>query len=160
MHYLLLIVPGAEPLVGHWRAGHDGAAAAGIPAHVTVRSPFLPPERWDAADLSGTLRHFLPLPVTLARTENRPGGLVVLAEPDDRLRELTNAASAAWPELPPHKPRFAQPAYHVTVVRTPEAALRHEARAELDTQLPLTVEATELWAVSGTAEQGFERRVV
>jgi hypothetical protein len=42
--WLLLITREAEPLVGRWRAEHDAAARFGIPAHVTVRTPFLPSE--------------------------------------------------------------------------------------------------------------------
>jgi hypothetical protein len=160
VHYLLVITPDAEWLVGHWRAEHDPSAARGIPAHVTVRSPFLPPEAWDTAGLSGRLGHFLPLPVTLARTEDRPGALVIVVEPDDRLRALTTAASAAWPELPPHKPQFPRYGYHVTVVRTPDETLRRRARMELDVHLPLTVMGTALWAASGTSDSGYASRVV
>ena len=85
---LLLITPDAEPLVGEWRAEHHWAARYGIPAHVTVRLPFLGPDQWQDPSL-GALAELLPVQVTLAQLEDRPGALVVLVEPDDELRQLT-----------------------------------------------------------------------
>lgn len=40
---LLLPVPAAEPAVGQHRARLDEAARDGVPAHITVLYPFLPP---------------------------------------------------------------------------------------------------------------------
>ena len=40
---LIVPVPEAEPLVGGLRAELDPAAALGVPAHVTVMFPFVPP---------------------------------------------------------------------------------------------------------------------
>lgn len=40
---ILVPVPEAEPVVGQLRAGLDRAASRGIPAHVTVLYPFVPP---------------------------------------------------------------------------------------------------------------------
>jgi hypothetical protein len=96
------MTPDAEPLVAPWRAEHDVAARFGIPAHVTVRTPFLSPEHWRDPALSLLVR-FLPIDVTLARLENRPGALVILADPDDELRAITEAVTLSWPTLPPHK---------------------------------------------------------
>ena len=36
---VVIPVPEAEPLVGELRLEHDPAAAAGVPAHVTLLSP-------------------------------------------------------------------------------------------------------------------------
>jgi hypothetical protein len=40
---ILVPVPEAEPVVGQLRARLDRAASRGIPAHVTVLYPFVPP---------------------------------------------------------------------------------------------------------------------
>jgi hypothetical protein len=40
---LLVLVPAAEPAVGGHRARLDVAARDGVPAHITVLYPFLPP---------------------------------------------------------------------------------------------------------------------
>jgi hypothetical protein len=156
---LLLMTPGAEPLVGEWRAEHDWAAAHGVPAHVTVRMPFLEPPQWNDPRLH-ELREFLPSHVTLARLEDRPGALVIVAEPDDHLRELTDAIGTLWPTLPPHKPGYESYAYHVTVARTADAEVRSQASAALAPHLPLAVTGTEFWAAHGSPDAGLKTMVV
>ncbi len=157
---LLLITPGAEPLVGSWRAEHDWSAGWGIPAHVTVRLPFLSPADWGEADVGHLVERFLPMPVTLARLENRPGALVIVVEPDRRLREMTAAVSAAWPQLPPHRDNRPDLAYHVTVVRTEDGSVRAAAQQAIAPFLPLQVEGTELWAAAGSPEEGAVHTVL
>jgi hypothetical protein len=157
--WLLLITPDAESLVGRWRAEHDHAARFGIPAHVTVRTPFLPPERWRDPAFS-RLERFLPTDVTLARLEDRPGGLVIIAEPDDELREITEAVAMSWPTLPPHKGNRPDLAYHMTVVRTASDRIRSEASEAIAPHLPLRVTGTEMWATDGSPEDGLRHAVV
>jgi hypothetical protein len=157
--WLLLITPDAESLVGRWRAQHDLAARFGIPAHVTVRTPFLPPEYWQDPALS-LLERFLPIDVTLSRLENRPGGLVLVVEPDDELREITEAVGLSWPTLPPHKGNRPDLAYHMTVVRTPNDRIREQAWEAIEPHLPLHVTGTEMWATDGSPEDGLRHAVV
>lgn len=157
--WLLLITPDAESLVGRWRAEHDFAARVGIPSHVTVRTPFLPPESWRDPALS-LLERFLPIDVTLARLENRPGALVIVVEPDDELREITEAITLSWPTLPPHKGNRPDLAYHMTVVRTANDRSRSEAWEAIAPHLPLRVTGTEMWATDGSPEDGLRHAVV
>jgi 2'-5' RNA ligase superfamily len=157
--WLLLITPDAESLVGRWRAEHDPAARFGIPAHVTVRTPFLPPEHWRDPALS-LLERFLPIDVTLARLENRPGALVLVAEPDDELREITEAVTLSWPTLPPHKGNRPDLAYHMTLVRTANDRVRSQAWEAVAPDLPLRVTGTEMWASAGSLEDGLLHEVV
>jgi hypothetical protein len=156
---LLLITPAAEPLVGEWRAEHDWAARHGIPAHVTVRLPFLAPDQWRDPTL-GALAKLLPVDVTLARLEDRPGALVILVEPDDELRRLTETVGELWPTLPPNKPDHARVAYHVTVVRTPDPRIRARAWQAIAPHLPVQVTGTEFWAAHGSQDVGAEHTVV
>jgi 2'-5' RNA ligase superfamily protein len=137
-----VLVPGAERVVGHWRREHDWVASCGLGAHVTVRSPFA--NRLEPATVESVVRAHLPLTLTLARVEDRPGALVVLVEPDDALRRLTAAFDAVVPDLPPHRGGRADLAYHVTVVRTADAGVRAAAAEELERALPLHVEARAL----------------
>lgn len=157
--WLLLVTPDAEPLVGNWRAEHDWAARFGIPAHVTIRTPFLPPEEWTDPALS-RLETFLPVGVTLARLEDRLGALVIVVEPDDELRELTDATTRAWPNLAPHKGDWATFAYHVTVARTRDDQVRASASEAIAPHLPLRVTGTELWATAGSPADGLSHAVV
>jgi hypothetical protein len=164
--HLLLMTPAADALVAGWRDEHDWTAAHGIGAHVTVRTPFFGVAVAQEQEIDRAVGSFLPLEVTLSRLEDRPGALVVLAEPDERLWALTHAASAAWPELGPHKDGRPDTAFHVTVVRTPDPALRRAAAEAIGARLPATVLGTELrvaertpggglaWVVVATAEGG------
>jgi len=153
------MTPEAESLVDPWRAEHDPAARFGIPAHVTVRTPFLPPDEWQDPAFS-SLERFLPIDVTLARLENRPGALVLLAEPDGGLRAITDGASSCWPTLPPHKGNRPDLAYHMTVVRTASDRVRSQAWQAIAPHLPIRVTGTEMWASSGTLEDGLQHAVV
>ncbi len=153
------MTPDAESQVDPWRAEHDPAARFGIPAHVTVRTPFLPPEHWRDPALS-LLERFLPIDVTLARLENRPGALVLLAEPDDELRAITEAVTLSWPTLPPNKGNRPDLAYHMTVVRTANDRIRSEAWEAIAPHLPLRVTGTEMWASAGSPEDGLRHAVV
>jgi hypothetical protein len=157
--WLLLITRDAESLVGRWRAGHDVAARFGIPAHVTIRTPFLPPECWRDPALS-LLERFLPIDVTLSHLENRPGGLVLIVEPDDELREITEAVGLSWPTLPPHKGNRPDLAYHMTVVRTANDSIRSQASKAIAPHLPVRVTGTEMWASEGSLEDGLRHAVV
>ncbi len=157
--WLLLITPDAEPLVAKWRAEHDAAARDGIPAHVTVRTPFLPADQWSDPRFAA-LKELLPVELTLARLENRPGALVIVAEPDQELRELTAAIGSVWPALPPHKGNRPDLAYHLTVVRTENEELRSAAADEISPQLPLRVRGTAFWASEGVLGEHLRHAVV
>jgi hypothetical protein len=157
--WLLLMTPGAESLVDPWRADHDPAMRFGIPAHVTVRTPFLPPEQWQDPAFS-LLERLLPTEVTLARLENRPGALVLRAEPNDALRAITEAVTSYWPTLPPHKGNRPDLAYHMTVARTASDQVRSQAWEAIAPHLPLRVTGTEMWASAGTLEGGLHHAVV
>jgi hypothetical protein len=157
--WLLLITPDADSLVGRWRAEHDVAARFGIPAHVTVRTPFLQPGCWRDPALS-LLERFLPIDVTLSHLENRPGALVLIVEPDDGLREITEAVALSWPSLPPHKEGRPDLAYHMTVVRTANDSIRSQAWEAMAPHLPLRVTGTEMWASEGSLEDGLRHALV
>jgi 2'-5' RNA ligase len=157
--WLLLITPDAEPLVARWREHHDGAARWGVPAHITVRTPFLSPERWADPALAA-LEQYLPVTVTLARLEDRPGALVIVAEPDAQLREITDATTRTWPTLPPHKDEHRAFAYHVTVIRSLDGETRSDAVEAIAPHLPLNVTGTEMWAAAGSIENGLQHAVV
>src|SRR5579864_841585 len=49
---ILIPVPEADSVVGRWRHEHDPVAAAGVPAHITLVVPWLPPDEISEADLA------------------------------------------------------------------------------------------------------------
>jgi hypothetical protein len=78
----MLAVPEADDVIGRYRHDHDPYARFGVPAHVTVRRPFLPPAEWDRIQAPEVLASLLPVEITLARIDDRPGALVIAVEPD------------------------------------------------------------------------------
>jgi 2'-5' RNA ligase len=120
---LVFLVPEAEALVGPFRDRHDPAAAAGMPAHITLLYPFKPPEEIDATVLAG-LRQcfaaFAPFPFALAQTRRfeTPDAVLYLApEPAEAFRALTLAIWRRWPERPPYGGRHADVIPHLCVAQ-------------------------------------------
>jgi hypothetical protein len=87
---LVFLVPEAEALVGRFRDRHDPAAAAGMPAHITLLYPFKSPDAIDAA-VERALRQcfapFAPFPSSL----RRPGAS------SPRMRSCTSLPSLPKP---------------------------------------------------------------
>lgn len=101
---LIVPVPEAEPAVGALRLEHDGSAALGAPAHITILVPFAPSEAVDEEALAGLFARFSAFDFTLDRVERFDNGLVWLApRPALRFADLTAAVSQRWPDYPPYE---------------------------------------------------------
>ena len=50
---VVIEVPNVDALVGDWRAQHDPAAGSGVPAHITILYPFMPPGQLTHESLDG-----------------------------------------------------------------------------------------------------------
>jgi hypothetical protein len=122
-------VPAAEEAVGRWRATHDRWAAKGVPAHVTVQGPFLPPERIDDRILTrvaAVLGRARARPFALAAVRRLPGVVYLAPASDEPFAHLTQLLAREWPELPRYGGGIRNVGrYHLTVARTfsPLAAL-------------------------------------
>jgi 2'-5' RNA ligase len=120
---LVFLVPEAEALVGPFRDRHDPAAAAGMPAHITLLYPFKQPAEIDASVLDGLRQCFAPLarfPFVLAevRRFDAPDAVLYLApEPAEPFRALTLAIWQRWPEPPPYGGRHAEIIPHLCVAQ-------------------------------------------
>jgi hypothetical protein len=131
---LVVVVPEAEPLVGEHRRRFDPRAAVGVPAHVTVLYPFLPPDQLDEGvldrirDLVAQVPEF---PFALTRTAWFGDEVLWLApEPDDGFARLTGLLSAEFPDYPPYGGEFEVITFHLTVGdRAPVPQLRAAERA-------------------------------
>lgn len=138
---VLLCVPEAEELVGPWRDKADPSAAAGVPAHVTLLTPFLPEERIDEGVLAELAWFFSGVDAFRARFETvgefADSGVVYLDPVGRELDDLAAALARRWPETPPYEGRVDAPKAHLTVVHTADAGLRAEAAEHLEGGLPL-----------------------
>jgi 2'-5' RNA ligase len=88
---LIAVVPEAEPVVGRHRAALDRVASWGVPAHITVLFPFLPPEHVDGQVLAALGDIFAAHPayeIVLSRVAWFGTDVVWLApSPDDAFRQ-------------------------------------------------------------------------
>lgn len=148
---VIVEVPEAEPLVGAWRLLHDSSAALGVPAHVTVLYPFVPPDRI-GRDTHDALRELVtsiaPFSAELRAVAAFGDGVVYLApEPAAAFRVLTAAVWARFPTHPPYEGRFDDVVPHLTVADAagePGRDLRREVDGALAGRLPLPFRVTAL----------------
>jgi 2'-5' RNA ligase len=138
---LIVKVPAAEPIVGGWRSQFDFAAAAGVPAHITVLSPFLDRDRVDAgvlADLDALLARHQAFDLQLSQCRRFPGVLYLAPEPETELRALTADIAGRWPEAPPYGCQFADVVPHLTIARDQEPQVFDLIDSDVSGRLPVS----------------------
>lgn len=113
--------------------------------------PFPPALEVSPDVIAAVAEAHLPIAVTLAHLEDRPGALVIRAYPDDDLRALTSGITALRSDWPPHR-NGRNFAYHVTLVRTRDADIRRAAAEATRPHLPHTEVAHEVWRFDGNDE--------
>ncbi len=160
---VIVAVPEAEPVVGSLRAELDRAAGWGVPAHVTVLYPFLPPDRIDASaftELAAAIRTVPAFDLVLRRTEWFDESVLWLApDPDQPFRALTAAVWARFPDYPPYGGAHSDVIPHLTVGHdAPEAVLR-AAAASIEPRLPVRARVRAAQLIQGSAEPGSWRTV-
>jgi hypothetical protein len=117
---LIVPVPEAEAAVGAIRLAHDWSAARGVPAHITILFPFLPPEELDEAALHDVFARFAAFDFALDRVEQFEDGLVWLhPDPSWRFADLTAAVWQRWPDHPPYEGSVDEVIPHLTVSEKP-----------------------------------------
>lgn len=151
---LIVSVPAAEPIVAGWRSQFDAAAAAGVPAHITVLYPFLDRDRVDAdvlADLAALVAKHQAFDLRLTECRRFPGVLYLAPEPDTALRALTAAITGRWPEAPPYGGQFADVVPHLTVAHGQGPEVLDMIESEVCDRLPVTarIESVQLIAYAG-----------
>lgn len=144
---LVIQVPEVEPVVGALRERLDPLARLGVPAHVTVLYPFVPPEELDETTLDLLRRTFAVLPAfdfVLDQTRWFGEEVLWLSADDDRpFRQLTSCAFAAFPDHAPYDGQFGtDPNPHLTIGVGAEPAELREAERRLQPHLPMTGVAT------------------
>lgn len=146
---LIVPVPEAEALVGAWRERYDDSARTGVPAHVTLLYPFLPPEEITPADLEQLSGLFAAAPATrfdLVAVRRFSRGVLYLApEPEGFLRELTRRLWALYPHRPPYGGVFRDVIPHLTVAQDGDHSVLDAVEADVAPGLPIAAHATEAW---------------
>jgi 2'-5' RNA ligase len=122
---LVVLVPEAESVVSEVRARHDPSVQLGVPAHVTLLFPFMPPAAISAS-VQGSLRslfaQFQSFSVRFVEVRRWPQEAYLSPEPSAPFIALTHGLASAFPEYPPYEGRHAQIVPHLTVAQGSAAA--------------------------------------
>ncbi len=154
---LIVTVPEAEPVVSAWRNRYDAAAAAGVPAHMTVLYPFLDHRAVTASvveQLQALFAGHRAFTVELAQARRFPGVLYLAPVPATELRALTGAVASRWPEVPPYGGQFEDVVPHLTVAHDQEMPLLDLIEADVAGQLPISARIASV-ALMAFAGQGW-----
>jgi hypothetical protein len=153
---LLVPVPEAEQVVGQHRRALDHTAAWGIPAHVTVLYPFVPPDEIApavVAKVQAALDGIPDFTCTFSQVRWFGEQVVWLAPDNDQpFRDLTRTVYDRFPEHPPYRGAILDPVPHLTIGDTHLADLitmRHAADA-IQAELPITAKINRVTLMAGT----------
>lgn len=149
---VLIPVPQADSVVGRWRHEHDPVAAAGVPAHITLVVPWLPPDDISPADLD-------ELDAELADAKAFDFELTsigwfgrrvlwVAPEPSAPFLELTHRLGDRF-GTPPWEDEFDEVIPHLTVAHASDGVELVPIAADLTGRLPLRCRAEEVWVMIG-----------
>ena len=132
---ILVVIPEAEPVVGALRAEHDRSAARGVPAHVTLLYPFMPPDAIDERTRRTIAEVVAGEPAfacAFSVSDRLTDGMVALGPlPVAPFTRLIDALSRAFPAFPPYGGEFDEAIPHLTVADDGELPLPPEVLARI-----------------------------
>jgi 2'-5' RNA ligase len=129
---LVVLVPEAERIVAAVRARHDPAVQLGVPAHVTVLYPFMPPDVVSPSAqqlLQRLFARFASFSACFTEVCRWPQEAYLAPKNAAPFIALTRAVFSAFPEFPPYEGRHADIVPHLTIAQG-SAAAAEQAREE------------------------------
>jgi 2'-5' RNA ligase len=147
---LVLHVPEADPVVGHYRRAFTPSGRDGMPPHVTLLAPFTPASLLPSGrvrEVREVLGPFLRFQFILDRVERFSDGTLYLASADEKpFVRMSQALIDAFPEHPYPPAGATRVIPHLTVAKSTGVAPSRldDIADELATQLPLEAEAREV----------------
>jgi 2'-5' RNA ligase len=143
---LIIEVPEAEPAVRRHRERLDASAPLGIPAHITILFPFMPPETIDPPALTRLGELFAGVSrfsFRLDHTDWFGDDVLWLAPTDPRpFRALTQHVFRAYPAFPPFEGQFDDVVPHLTVGHGHPLNDLRAAEDSVQDRLPIESSAT------------------
>lgn len=159
---LVVEIPEAEQVTRPLRLQLDPQAALGVPAHVTVLFPFVPPDRIDDAvvqRIRSVCAGAEAFDYRFERTAWFSSDVLWLAPQDpEPFRALAARVATAFPEYPPYQGAFAEVVPHLTVGQGRPLPELRAAEREVRTGLPLTGRAAHLTVMVQPERYGRWRR--
>ena len=160
---LLVPVAAAEPFVRKHRHATDPVAPLGVPAHITVLYPFVPPDDVDQSVCDGiteVLSGVEEFDFALTGVNQFPDGVLYLTpEPTEPFVSITQALAAAWPEYPPYHGAYDTVIPHLSVAMA-NGSSAAKLEATLNGGLPLATRADVVWLMEGQPDARWAIRAV
>lgn len=162
---VIVPVAAAERAVGRFRRALDHSAVWGVPAHVTVLYPFVPPNQIDAGTIErigAALADVRAFSCTFSQVKWFGEEVVWLGpEPDGHFRELTRSVWRRFPDYPPYRGEHPDSTPHLTIGSVALANLESMRRAavEIQAELPITTRIDHARLVAGSAARDSWRTV-
>jgi 2'-5' RNA ligase len=153
---LIVPVPEAEPAVRRHRDVLDRAAGWGVPAHVTILYPFLPPDEL-TDEVLAVVRHVVAAVPTFDVTfwSVRWFGETVSwldPSPPDPFRDLTLAIWARFPRTPPYRGEHGDDVTpHLTIGHDAPVKTLQAAADSVEKSLPIRATIHKLHLIVGSA---------
>jgi 2'-5' RNA ligase superfamily len=155
---LIVEIPEAEPAVARHRERLDANARLGIPAHITVLFPFMPPGVIGPAALAELEHLFAAVSrfrFQLDRTDWFGDEVLWLAPRDPGpFRALTRRVVAAFPAFPPYQGQFGDSVPHLTVGHGHPVTDLRAAEESVRAHLPIDAQATTVALVTQQSAGG------
>jgi len=155
---LVVTIPEAERVVAPHRERLDQAASWGVPAHVTVLFPFLPPAEIDERVLGTLGRAAATVPaffVALSRLGWFADRVVWLApSPAEPFQQLTAAVTSRFPGVRPYEGAFDEVVPHLTIGHDHPVDVLTAAGEAVAAHLPIRARVDTLRLITGRREAG------
>jgi hypothetical protein len=153
---IVVIVPEAEEIVGEHRRLLDASASRGVPAHVTLLYPFLPPDQIDfdvLRKLDAVTEAQPAFDVSFTRAQWFGDDVLWLQpSPASAFRELTDALYSRFPETPPYGGEIADPVPHLTIGASADVMAMRSAESAVASQLPFAAVIGSIAVIAWSAE--------
>jgi hypothetical protein len=157
---VLVPVPEAERVVSPHRSRLDRAAALGVPAHVTVLYPFVPPSAITPSvldALAGAVASVSAFGCEFGATAWFGEDVLWLApRPSAPFLALTRAVCEAFPGYRPYGGAYADPVPHLTVGERPAGGVAdlRAAEAAVRPYLPVRAQVSRVWLMTRRPSPG------
>jgi 2'-5' RNA ligase len=156
---IVVPVPEAESLVAEFRHKYDRSASLGVPAHITLLYPFLPPhlaqgEIQNLTELFGAIPAF---EFSLVEVRRFPRTAYLHPDPVQRFTGIVMKLVERWPVCRPYRGAFTETIPHLTVADEADSDTLEGAQRRLANHLPITCMAREAWLLCSN-DAGFWSR--
>jgi 2'-5' RNA ligase len=153
---LIVPVPQTEAVVGPWRTTLDTAAGWGVPAHITVLYPFVPPHLITAdvlADVAGAIASVSGFEAAFPEVRWFGDKVAWLApEPDGPFRELTTAVWRRFPDHAPYGGEHDDVVPHLTIGHDHPRDVLGQAADAVSARLPIHAPIRHVRLIAGSRQ--------